>query len=717
MIDPLLEGLVVGFVREAQDLADRITRSLLQVEKDPAGSEALSKTYQGLGRALHNLKGSSATIGMGEVAALAHQMEDMVAPLKASLQPMPAAQVDAFLGALDALLRWVRARAENKPELPDLGSARTGLEAAAAAPPPGDAASGGEVRPQAVTQQRAAAGEGPEGAGGAADEAAGWRVDTATVTGLAGDVDRLREMSLRLQSRSQELRRVLAALDAPALRRQTAESREALADVRRALDADNAETAATLDGVEERIRAICTLPVQTVIAPLHRTVRDLCRQLGKEAKLSSVGAEVALDRRLLEALRAPLVQLVRNSLDHGVEKPEVREQRGKHREGALTVRVEQTGNMAFIEVADDGAGIDTARVRSLALARGLVGPSELEAMTETQVCQLVFRSGFSTRDAVTEVSGRGVGLDVVVASLAGVQGSIEVASVPGQGTRFTLSLPVEIGSTSVLLLRLGETTVAVPTVAVKAVTRAESGKVTRGRASLLFEHEGQALPLDDLGGRLGLRQAMAPAPGQPVLRVVAGGRELMVAVDEVQGEQASVVRPLPREVRDLGAYLGAVLLSRGEPVPVLRPGWLASAGGMAVAASATAARQVLVVDDSLTARAVHRSVLESSGYVVHAASSVAQALEHLRHTSYEALVCDIDLGTEVDGVALTAMLRGRPETAALPIVLVTAHDHETERGRGRAAGADAFLSKKDCAAGLLLSELARAVAKRRGAAS
>ncbi|HEY3444840.1 MAG TPA: response regulator [Myxococcales bacterium] len=713
MSEPLLETLVVGFVGEAQDLSDRITRALLQVEKDPAGSEALRKTYQSLGRALHNLKGSSATIGLSEIAELAHLMEDKVAPLKASALPMPAALVDALLSALDAMLRWLRARADKKVDLPDLAVARVALVRADAA---AEAAPGGASAPAAPAGEAAETAEGPgSGSGSASDEATGWRVDTATVTGLAGDVERLREMSLRLQSRSQELRRVIAALDQPALRKLTAEAREAIADARRALDADNAETAATLENVEERIRAICTLPVQTLIAPLHRTVRDLSRQLGKEARLSAVGVEVALDRRLLEALRAPLVQLVRNALDHGIEKPEVREAKGKHREGALTIRVEQTGNMAFVEVADDGAGIDVARVRSLALSKGLVGPAELEAMTETQVCQLVFRSGFTTREAVTEVSGRGVGLDVVVASLTRVQGSIEASSIAGQGTRFMLSLPVEIGSTSVLLLRVGETLLGVPTVAVKAVTRAEQAKVSRGRASLLFEHEGRALPLDDLGGRLGLRQAMVPTPGQPVLLVSVGGRELMVAVDEVRGEQTSVVRPLPREVRDLGAFLGAVLLSHGEPVPVLRPGWLASAEGMAV--SAAAARQVLVVDDSLTARAVHRSVLESSGYVVHAASSAAQALEHLRHSTYEALVCDIDLGTDVDGVALTAALRGRPETAALPIVLVTAHDHESERQRGRAAGADGFLSKKDCAAGLLLSEVARAVAKRKGGAS
>jgi CheY-like chemotaxis protein len=220
------------------------------------------------------------------------------------------------------------------------------------------------------------------------------------------------------------------------------------------------------------------------------------------------------------------------------------------------------------------------------------------------------------------------------------------------------------------------------------------------------------LPLEDLGGLLGIRQPLSPGEGQPILVIGAEGREVALAVDTTLGDRSPVVRPLPEEVRHLESYLGAATLSRGEPILVLRPSWLVASRSE----EAASARRVLVVDDSLTARAVHRAVLESAGYTAHGAASAQQALEHLRNGTYEAIVCDVDLGEGMDGIALTALARARPELAGVPVVLVSSHDQEADRRRGQEAGADGFLSKKDCAAGMLLSEIGHAVARRRGKA-
>jgi chemotaxis protein histidine kinase CheA len=529
---------------------------------------------------------------------------------------------------------------------------------------------------------------------------------------LLHEVERLREVRLRIDERRREIERALQQLDRLGIQAETAEARSQLMGVRRALGSDGEEAADIVASMEDGLKAISTMPVRTVIEPLHRAVRDLCKANGKQVRLSVVGAEVSLDRRVLEQLRAPLVHLVRNAVDHGLEMPDLREARGKHREGALTIRVEQQGNMLFIEVADDGAGLDVPRIRDAALRRGLVPAEELANMNAAQVHQIIFRPGFSTRAEITELSGRGVGLDVVRNQIQALQGHVEVQSVPGQGTRFVLTLPAELGSSPVLVVRCGEHQLGLPMVAVETSRGSKTADLRVGRARVQLQHHDQLIPLQDLGALMGLRQAEVPHDGQPLLILQSQGKRLALSVDEVVGDKELVIRPLPVEVRDLPAYQGAATLARGELVLILRPDWLVHLEKRSEAGLA-GTRRALVVDDSLTARALHRTALEAGGYLVHTASNGRQALEQLRHSAYDVMVCDIGM-EEMDGYQLTAAVRQRSETDSMPILLVSARDSETDRQRGQAVGADGFLTKKDCVSGRLLSEVGSVIARRKG---
>ena len=482
--------------------------------------------------------------------------------------------------------------------------------------------------------------------------------------------------------------------------------------VQRALSADGDEAGDIVASMEDELKAICTLPVRTVLEPLRRSVRDLCKQSGKLARLSIVGGEVSLDRRVLESLRGPLVHLVRNAVDHGLEVPDVREARGKHREGIVVVRVEQQGNMLFIEVSDDGNGLDLALIKQAARELSIVPGVELDAMAPAQLHQLIFRNGFSTRRTVTEVSGRGVGMDVVRSQIQALQGHIEVQSTPGQGTRFTLTLPAELGSSPVLVVRCGEHELGIPMPAVETSLLARSGELRVARTRVQLSHRDHLIPVQDLGTLLALRQPEVPHDGQPLLVLQSQGRRIALAVDEVIGDRELVIRPLPPEVRDLAAYQGAATLARGELVLIVRPDWLS--GFEKRDASLTGTRRALVVDDSLTARALHRTALESGGYSVHTASSGRQALEQLRHSSYDVMVSDIGMD-EMDGFELTLEARRRHELEAMAIILVSARDSDADRQRGAASGADGFLSKKDCASGRLLAEVQAVIARRQGA--
>jgi chemotaxis protein histidine kinase CheA len=524
------------------------------------------------------------------------------------------------------------------------------------------------------------------------------------------EVERLREVRLRQEERARELDRVVTLLARQGLLAETAEARTLLAGVGRAMKSDGEETADVVDALEEGLKAITTRPVRTILEPLQRMARDLSRQLGKEARLSVVGAEVSLDRRLLEKLNGALVHLLRNAVDHGLETPSEREKTGKHHEGALTLRIEQQGNLLFLESSDDGRGIDVKGVRQAAESRGVAAPEELARMNDNQIRDLIFRPGFSTRNDVTDTSGRGVGLDAVRAAVETLQGRIEVASTLGQGTRFMLTLPVELGSSPVLVVKVFDQEMGLPMLAVEAtqLTKMSALRVTRRRAQL--EYQGQMLPVVDLGSRLGLRAAHMPSEGQPLMVISAGGKRVALAVDAVVGDRDLVIRPLPAEVRDVPAYQGAATLSRGELMLILRPSWLVSEPATQ-AAAAPQSRRALVVDDSLTARALHRAMLEAGGFTVHLASSGKRALDRLQTDSYDVVICDLEM-EEMDGEEFIRTVRERPETRDLPVILVSTY--ETGRERGRAAGADDFLSKRDCAEGQLLKVVLDVMSRKGG---
>jgi chemotaxis protein histidine kinase CheA/ActR/RegA family two-component response regulator len=726
-----MQQLLEGFVDEGTEICERATKNLLELEKQPSMDAG---TFDDLARGLHTLKGSAATLGLDELADLAHKMEDAALPLRGLTGPFPMALADGLLRTVDLWLAHLKASAVGS-ELPDLKPSFALMESLAGASPQSgeEGAQPGDAQPPAPEEN---AGTAPAVApGGRAmvldversdpeqsdpTEAKGddgsWRVATRQVIGLLDEVERLRELRLRVEERRRDLERALVQLSRLGMQSETAESRALLMGVSRALSSDGEEAADIVTAMEEALKSITTVPVRTVLEPLRRAVRDLCKQTGKLVRLSVVGAEVSLDRRVLESLRGPLVHLVRNAVDHGMEAPEVREARGKHREGALVIRVEQQGNMLFIEVSDDGAGLDLARVREVAVQRGLALPEEIAAMQPAQLSQLIFRPGFSTRTAVTEVSGRGVGLDVVQRQIEALRGHVEVLSVSGQGTRFILSLPTGLGSSPVLVVRCGEHVLGIPMIAVESSRPARTRELRIGRNKVQLEHREQLLPVLDLGAVMGLRQAEVPTDGQPVLVLQSQGRRVALTVDEVVADRELNIRPLPVEVRDIAAYQGAATMARGELVLIVRADWLVLGDKRAGADGVGVTRRALVVDDSLTARALHRTALESGGYLVHTASNARQALELLKHSAYDAMVSDIGM-EEMDGYELTQAVRLRHEVDGMPVILVSARDSGKDRERGLAVGADGFLSKKDCASGRLLSEVAAAIARRKGASA
>lgn len=682
--NPLLAQVLIDYVDEAHALLAQASRCVLALER---GGEAPAPLHEELSRALHTLKGTCGTLQLPELSSLAHGLEEYLEPLKRVGAQLPHGVADLVLRAFDVFGREVRVQAiSERPADPEVERLIAQVTTLCAGEPPSAAVDA------APTEQA------EDGA-----RSLSWRVTENSMRSLQRDIEGLRELRLRLASHRAELESVAA--EVPALGGR-------LRKVGRSLDGDAADAAGLVESLEGEVRAICTVPMGAVLEPLQRLVRDLCRNLGKETRLSTISGGISIDRVIVEALRGPLVHLVRNSVDHGLEAPDERKAAGKHVEGALVVRVEQQGNWLFIEVSDDGRGLEVARIRAAAEERGLEPKAALDAMSEREVMQLIFRPGLSTRAEATEVSGRGVGLDVVMKQVRELGGTVEVHSTAGRGARFLLAVPTEIGASSLLVVRCGDARVGLPSYVVERALYLEEGAVRHTPGGARIEQAGVLIPLYDLGALLGLHAPLLGLEEATVLVLAHRGERAAVAVDEVLGDWELVTRPLPAELRGLGAFQGAAALAHGEQLVVLRPEWVfdpKQEEGSAPAASVE--RRVLVVDDSVGARMMHRTILEAGGFTVNVVASATSAQRLLRTARYDAIVCDVMM-EGMDGMAFTDWVRAQERLRGVPVLLVSAQSDAASRQRGLARGAAAFLSKQDCANGKLLAELTTVLAQR-----
>ncbi|MDP9151065.1 MAG: response regulator [Myxococcota bacterium] len=700
--DPI-ERLIQGFVSEAGDISESITRDVLVLER--GGSDLMAR-YENVARGLHTLKGGAGTLGLKDLERLAHALESALLPHRDAGRPLGSRDADALLRGLDTLMFRLRAHAEGR------GAELDGIDEAL---PTNTSAEGRpwlavpqDSFPPPANEPLAQHHDLPRDGG-----AQTWPVAPHQVTALTVEVERLRFMRLRLDERRRDLARARSMLTLLLRGREAGETQALLSKIDAAISTDGEEITSVVDALEQGVKDIGTQPIRVILEPLHRAVRDLCRTTGKEARFSVVGGEACLDRRVLAALKGPIVHLIRNAVAHGIETPDVRRARGKHEEGAIVIRIEQQGNVVFIEVSDDGEGLKGDAIRRAALLSGVATDAELAAMPAEQVNRLIFLPTVSTADEVTATSGRGMGMDAVQKGLETIHGKVEVHSTPQQGLRVLLTFPAGLGSSPVLIVRTDEQYLGIPTRSVSSILPVKRSNLVVGRHETTLRHQDETLPVVDLGAILGLRPRRRIEGGQ-LLVIHSHVQHAALWVDEIAGDVDLTIRPLPRGLAGLPLYQGAARLARGELVLVLRPEWLVGERQSALGAPANS-RSALVVDDSNTSRAIHRSMLEVGGYTVHSAAGAPQAMDQIGRARYDVIVCDLAM-SPLEGLALVRMVRGRPDTRDVAIIVVSGRDGARERDEALAAGADGFLSKAQSTAGRLLDEVAQVIARHQGAA-
>lgn len=500
----------------------------------------------------------------------------------------------------------------------------------------------------------------------------------------------------------------------------------ALQTLHAALYQDSARLGLVADGLLEDIHQVRLLPLSIVFGLFPRMVHDLALTEGKQVEFVMKGGEVKADKRIIEDMKDPIMHLLRNAIDHGIESPADRQAEGKLPVGKLTLSATRTPTHIAIEISDDGAGLNPDDIRQTALSRHLASEAELAGMTTEQINTLIFTSGFSTRAFVTETSGRGVGLDVVRNNVERLKGSVLLENHPNEGLTFRLLLPTTLATLRVMIVRCQGGHYALPTEQIKSAFFVDEASrySLEGRSAL--SRGGEVVPLLPLATMLNLPAVAQPttklhpshqaAPRQPCILLAKGEQRLGLLVDELIEEQEVVVRHQGGILKRVRHVSGATILETGEICPILNPSDLLKAAAQCrlrpapPVAPSTPARQyrILLVEDSMTTRVQEKRILEDAGYLVTTAVDGVDGYTQLNQQPFDAVVSDINM-PNMDGLTLTQHIRQDPRHAHVPIILVTALASEEDKRRGVEAGANAYITKPTFDQHVLLECLERLI--------
>ncbi len=499
---------------------------------------------------------------------------------------------------------------------------------------------------------------------------------------------------------------------------------QAIDRFKQAIGGDSARLDLVTSALDSGVTKLRLLPLSTIFNLFPRMVRDLAKSQSKEIDFEMVGGELLLDKRLLEEIKDPLMHILRNAIDHGIEPPAERQQQGKSSTATLTICVRQTGNKTEIEIADDGRGLDLKRIKSKAIARGLYTEAELASLSSDQIHGLIFAPGFSTRDRVTELSGRGVGLDIVKTNIERVKGAVVVNSMLNRGCTFRIQLTHAIGSSQVMLVEVRNATYAIPVEFVNRMLLLDKAEIFAIGGTPTAKIDGKTLAVAWLSDILDLPANVPDYPGEVArtsnkvacLLLESGLQQLALLVDGIRDRQLITIES-PHPVLKNVSYLGgSTILGNGEVCLVINPATLFAIDRGSSRSSATIADpvalppapEILLVEDSLVIRTQMLRILSGAGYRVTAAVDGREGWDKLQAGNFNLVVSDVEM-PRWGGLELTRQIRQHEGFGELPVVLVTTLSQAADRERGFQAGANAYLTKGDFDQQLLLDTLARLI--------
>jgi len=757
----LLKRLQSMFRIEAEERLRAMSSGMLELEKTPAADKQ-TEIIETIFREAHSLKGAARAVNMIDIEAICQSLETVLAGLKRKKIKLSPALFDTLHHAADTISKLLFFPEGSQTPVTELMQQLASLEAAGQSsdspaeqytlpapeniPPdlPGGQSTGTTVPAVGASDHNAQLfGDKP-----AVSETV--RISTAKLDSLLLQAEEILSIKLAAGQHAADLRNIKNMLDLwdkewakilPGL--QTGKTSFQSAKILEFLDwnyinfkllENKVKTLAKsvehyhriLGGIADNLlkdmKKVLMLPFSSLLETFPKMVRDLSRAQGKEIELVMHGSDVEIDRRILEEMKDPLIHLLRNSIDHGIEKPEEREQNKKPRRGTVTIAISQiNAQKVEIAVSDDGAGINLDKVKESAVKRGFLSEKEREGLSVQEALALIFQSEVSTSPIITDISGRGLGLAIVREKVEKLGGLISVETQPQAGSSFRIQIPITLATFRGIIVRASEQLFVIPTINVERVMRIKQDEIKTVQNKETISLNGRTVSFVMLADVLELPRQEKKKTGSRFIQVLVfgtSGKQVVFGVDEILNEQEVLVKSLGKQLARVRNIAGATILGSGKVIPILNvPDLLKSAAKVRIppAGEAVAAREVsetrksiLVVEDSITSRMLLKNILESAGYHVKTAVDGVEALTALKMEDYDLVVTDIEM-PRMNGFDLTARIRADKKLSQMPVILVTGLGSREDRERGIDAGADAYILKSSFDHSNLLETIKRLI--------
>ena len=704
--DNFLRELLEDFKIEAAEHQQAIVAGMLLLEKQPSPVE-YQKIVETTFREFHSLKGAARAVNQSDIERLCQVMEGVFHQLKDGRAKLTPPLLDLLFKGVDALDAMLSGSVpENRiNQGNNLAQLLKAIESQINTIFPNQQSSSGEpsfTLPPVETVVSNNKNQNPISSVQPESASNDHQTQKETVRIATSKLNSILRQSEEFISARAELAYFIEELNQ--------HSHPGLKKLQRDLSKFNHSFSQMVDELVHDIKSTLLFPFSSLTDIVPKIVRDLGKEFGKEIELIITGTETEIDRRILEEMKDPLIHLIRNCVDHGIEKPEVRVRKGKSPRGTIKISISQeSGRKAEFVLSDDGAGIDRERLRGSALKNSVVTQQALDQMDDQGILDLIFMSGISTSPIITDLSGRGLGMAIVAAKVDGLGGSITIESEAGQGTCFVISLPLSLSTFRGVVVRVFNQFFVVPTSAIERVMRISTNDIRYAESKPFLSLNSENIALIRLSDTLGLserRQKQAQENHFQVLIVTMAHRKIGFLVDEILGEQEGVVKELGPQLIHVRNLAGATVLGSGQVIPILHiPELIDSALNTHPTAvthdptgepedSAEKQIKVLVAEDSITSRMLIRNILETSGFQVKMAVDGLEAFQFLQNDPFDLVVSDVEM-PGMNGFELTSKIRTDARFKDIPVVLVTALSSDLDRQRGLEAGANAYIVKSN----------------------
>lgn len=755
--DPELREL---FKIEFEENIQVLNSELLRLEQNNADSEVAARMM----RVAHTMKGSARMIGLSGVVTLAHFFEDMLGAVKGGEAVLARADFDRMYRALDIIKDLVQEAVTGVPLSYDFNTESERVLTPPEEPLLTDPIEGGTNQSEDGSGETAAFPPGvvplesmpDERVVNSPSQSQNFIIDSIRVP--AAKLDTLMNLSaeltiskLQLTLRQRALESLTGMLEESF--RDVREIESILRSMQRAGDSsladqfaitsrliDRFESASAemlqisdnftednsrLDFVayrfEEVVRTLRMLRLSNIFNLYPRMVRDISAEMGKEVEFVVEGGEITADKKILEEMRDPLMHMIRNAIDHGIESPSEREAAGKPGTGKISLSASQTASNIRIILEDDGKGLDTGEITAVALKKGLIAQNDVEKLSHQQKQQLIFSPGFSTSRIITDVSGRGVGMEVVQANIEKLKGKISIESEKGKGTRFIIDLPLSLATLRVMIASINGYPYAVPSDFIETTILVDREDIFTMEGKETVVYSGEPLSIVRLSDVLGIQiddNSTIRPKNQKIESIVISsqGERVAFMVDSLIDEQEVLVKPPGMMLRKVRNVSGSTILGTGEVCVVLNPNDLLRSVSMISTVTAvslngtneTVRKRILLVEDSITTRTQEKRILEANGYEVVTAVDGLDGHQKLLAEEFDAVVSDVEM-PNMDGLTLTETIRKEKKYAALPVILVTSLSTDEQKKRGLDAGANAYITKSGFDQTILIETLERLI--------